>query len=234
MLDAQLQHLGDVLTNKRIWALNVGENFQTTSQAWHDFTRTLQATAVAHLYVSEQHLRNTDLKVRMREAIRINRRCGSFCPHCCSSRCLSSSFRAWCTCRAGPGRDIEVTKRVRNMWWNPKVRANRRITLAAFESSMAALRRQCIKAHVSRTSFDRIQMVRTVPSCASWQLKSLHRMSIPELAVVQKHAAALRHAQQVSHECAAAQRAEAQCSEAERASRERLQSYIERLQGVIA
>ncbi len=76
MLDAQLHHLGKVLTNKRIWALNVGENFQTTSQAWDDFTRTLEATAVAHLYVSEQHLRNTDMKTRMRDAIRINRRYG--------------------------------------------------------------------------------------------------------------------------------------------------------------
>ena len=75
MLDAQLRHLGEVLGNKRIWALNVGENFQITNQAWERFTLALEDTAVAYLYVSEQHLRNTDLKVRMRDAVRLHRRC---------------------------------------------------------------------------------------------------------------------------------------------------------------
>ena len=91
MLDAQLRHLGDVLANKRIWALNVGENFQITNQAWERFTLALEDTAVAYLYVSEQHLRNTDLKVRMRDAVRLHRRC-DLPPtrtfprhHCCSA-----------------------------------------------------------------------------------------------------------------------------------------------------
>lgn len=74
MLDAQLRHLGEVLGNKRIWALNVGENFQITNQAWERFTLALEDTAVAYLYVSEQHLKNTDLKIRMRDAVRIHRR----------------------------------------------------------------------------------------------------------------------------------------------------------------
>jgi hypothetical protein len=86
MLDAQLLHLSEVLANKRIWALNVGENFQTTSQAWESFTNALTDTAVAYLYVSEQHLRNTDLKTRMRDVVRINRRCGSARPTPCFTR----------------------------------------------------------------------------------------------------------------------------------------------------
>ena len=77
MLDAQLRHLGDILSNKRIWAVNVGENFRITGRAWESFTRALSTTAVAYLYVSEQHLRGTDMKIRMRDAIRINRRCAS-------------------------------------------------------------------------------------------------------------------------------------------------------------
>jgi hypothetical protein len=77
MLDAQLEHLTAVLRNKRIWALNVGENFQISLSAWSRFTEALGETAVAYLYVSEHHLARTDLKIRMRDAIRINRRCAS-------------------------------------------------------------------------------------------------------------------------------------------------------------
>ncbi len=74
MLDAQLEHLTAVLRNKRIWALNVGENFQISLPAWRAFTDLLPTTAVAYLYVSEHHLARTDLKIRMRYAIRANRK----------------------------------------------------------------------------------------------------------------------------------------------------------------
>lgn len=77
MLDAQLEHLVEVLKKKRIWGLNVGENFQITLPAWGRFTAQLQHTAVAYLYVSEHHLGGTDLKIRMRDAIRINRKCAT-------------------------------------------------------------------------------------------------------------------------------------------------------------
>lgn len=138
MLDAQLDRLVRVLRHKRIWALNVGENFATSpavrswwcgpwraagriskgwprlhaaggfeciaraelrelrvpfshartpasppsclptpppsSQAWRRFADALPGTAVGHLFVSEQHLVGTDLKERMRAAIRANRK----------------------------------------------------------------------------------------------------------------------------------------------------------------
>ena len=75
MLDPQLEHLARVLRNGRIWALNVGENFQITLPAWQRFTDALAGTAVAYLYVSEHHLGGTNIKVSMRDAIRINRKC---------------------------------------------------------------------------------------------------------------------------------------------------------------
>lgn len=44
------------------------------SQAWRRFAAALPETAVGHLFVSEQHLAGTDLKERMRDAIRANRK----------------------------------------------------------------------------------------------------------------------------------------------------------------
>ncbi len=75
MLDPQLEHLEAVLRLRRIWALNVGENFQITLPAWGRFTAALPHTAVAYLYVSEHHLGGTSLKIAMRDAIRVNRKC---------------------------------------------------------------------------------------------------------------------------------------------------------------
>ena len=74
MLDAQLEHLSQVLTSKHIWALNVGENFQISITAWERFSKALEATAVGYMYVSEHHLKHTDLKIRMRDVIRVNRK----------------------------------------------------------------------------------------------------------------------------------------------------------------
>ena len=77
MLDPQLEHLARVLRNKRVWALNVGENFQITLPAWQQFTDALPTTAVAYLYVSEHHLGGTNIKIAMRDAIRVNRKCAA-------------------------------------------------------------------------------------------------------------------------------------------------------------
>ena len=52
MHDRQLLHLIRVLERKRIWALNVGENFEISLDAWAEFTKLLPGTAVAYLYVS--------------------------------------------------------------------------------------------------------------------------------------------------------------------------------------
>jgi hypothetical protein len=71
MLDSQLVKLTDVLKLGRIWAVNVGENFAISLQAWHDFAHALCETAVAHLYVEENNLAGTNLKnlVRFCESI---------------------------------------------------------------------------------------------------------------------------------------------------------------------
>lgn len=76
----------------RIWALNVGENFATTIPAWRRFTVDLLGTEVSYAYVSELHLyRAGNLKIEMREAIRVNR-------------------------ILGPPRDTLVSVHVTNMW----------------------------------------------------------------------------------------------------------------------
>ena len=93
MLDAQLVHLAQVLTNKRIWALNVGENFQISINGWARFTKALEQTAVGYMYVSEHHLKHTDLKIRMRDVIRVNRKCG---PHICAQVQTSSPVYSSC------------------------------------------------------------------------------------------------------------------------------------------
>mmetsp|Transcript_18336 Transcript_18336/g.51364 ORF Transcript_18336/g.51364 Transcript_18336/m.51364 type:complete len:560 (-) Transcript_18336:2509-4188(-) len=96
MHDSQLKHLTCILEQKRIWALNVGENFEISIGAWAEFTSQLRNTAVAYLYVSEHHLIRTNLKVKMRDAIRDNR-------------------------RAAPPRDPRVIMLIGNMWYNPKL-----------------------------------------------------------------------------------------------------------------
>ena len=69
-----MAHLVQVLRRKRIWALNVGENFNISLPAWEMFTGALSDTAVAYLYVSEHHIKGTSLKTDMRDAIRENRK----------------------------------------------------------------------------------------------------------------------------------------------------------------
>lgn len=77
MYDRQLELLTEVLKRKKIWAINIGENFNITLDAWQRFANQLPQTAVSYLYVSEHHLLRTDLKKQMRDAIRQNCRCAS-------------------------------------------------------------------------------------------------------------------------------------------------------------
>ena len=97
-----------LLRNGRIWACNIGENFLVTNGGWKRFLKDIPRTALAFTYVSEAHLRHTDLKVQMRAAIRINRilsprRDPEVCQHIsnmwCASvaqRCTLQLRRAWC------------------------------------------------------------------------------------------------------------------------------------------
>lgn len=74
MLDKQLKLLTEVLKKGHIWALNIGENENISLDAWEQFTQDLEETRVSFMYVSEHHLMRTDLKQRMMDAIRQNRR----------------------------------------------------------------------------------------------------------------------------------------------------------------
>ena len=58
--------------------------------AWEMFTGALPDTAVAYLYVSEHHIKGTNLKVDMRDGIRINRKCAHY------SHIMLVS---WCQCQ---------------------------------------------------------------------------------------------------------------------------------------
>lgn len=92
--DRQLAKLTSLLKQGRIWALNVGENFSVSLAAWEEFTAALPETLVSYIYVSEHKLRGTDMKNRMRTAIRYNRKI------------------------LGP-RDPVLCAYVTNMWFNP-------------------------------------------------------------------------------------------------------------------
>jgi len=98
-LDEQLEKLTEVLKLKRIWGLNVGENFNVSMPAWEKFTVALSQTAVTHMYASEHHFRGTDLKVRMRDAIRANR-----------GKHLTPKPHS-----------LEAIMQCGNMWYNPKL-----------------------------------------------------------------------------------------------------------------
>jgi hypothetical protein len=74
MFDAQLEHVTRVLQKQRIWAINVGENFRISGKAWHAFCNALPDTRVGFMYVSEHHLMGSNLKLRMRDHIRANRK----------------------------------------------------------------------------------------------------------------------------------------------------------------
>lgn len=66
MFDKQIEKLCDVLRLQRIWAINVGENFEVTQNGWRHFARNLPSTAVAYLYVEENNLQGTTLKTQVR------------------------------------------------------------------------------------------------------------------------------------------------------------------------
>jgi len=95
--DEQLDGLLDVLRLKRIWCVNVGENFRTTLDGWRRFADGLDETAVAYMYASEHHFVNTNLKANMRDTIREIRK-AHVVPH-----------------------SLSVIKNCKNMWFNPKV-----------------------------------------------------------------------------------------------------------------
>jgi hypothetical protein len=85
-------HLGRVLQRGHIWALNVGENFALSTEAWEKF---------AHMYASEPNFGGISgkLKKRMRDIIRANR----------ATDLRHKSFD-----------HIDTIWQIGQMWWNPR------------------------------------------------------------------------------------------------------------------
>lgn len=100
MDDEVLQRLTEVLrVNGRIWALNVGENFQISRAGWEQFAEDLAHTHVTHLYAGSETTVYGALKVHMRDVIRSNR--------------VKHSLHNDPT-------NIGVIAQIGQMWWNPK------------------------------------------------------------------------------------------------------------------
>lgn len=99
MHDAQLRRLSEVLQQGSVWALNVGENFKLSADAWMGFAAALPLTHVTHMYVSEPHFGGitSNVKVQMRECIRANR---------------MKDVRHKCVGNAA------VIEEIGQMWWN--------------------------------------------------------------------------------------------------------------------
>lgn len=95
MHDTQVRNLVAVLKRKKIWCLNIGENYEVSTRMWEEFCRSLPETNVTHLYVSE-HVIPLSLKNTMREHIRANRKKHDL--HCSI-------------------KNLDVIERCTNMWW---------------------------------------------------------------------------------------------------------------------
>ena len=74
MLDAQLAHLTEVLKKGHIWAMNIGEAAKVSLQGWQKFAADLKYTNITHMYASENTLLTKQLKIKMMDAIRENRK----------------------------------------------------------------------------------------------------------------------------------------------------------------
>ena len=97
--DEHLVRLAEVLRLKRIWCLNVGENFRTSLPAWRRFCEDLRDTAVSHMYASEHHFIGTDVKRKLKAVIRETRNADPPVTH----------------------HSLEVIMNCGNMWFNPKL-----------------------------------------------------------------------------------------------------------------
>jgi hypothetical protein len=95
MKDNQLIHLTNLLKKKKIWCLNLGENYDISNSGWQLFCDELPQTNVTHLYVSE-HVISAKLKNDMRFHIRENRK----------KHNKHSSVR-----------NLKVISKCTNMWW---------------------------------------------------------------------------------------------------------------------
>jgi hypothetical protein len=95
MTDRQLRQLIELLKKRKIWCLNLGENYEVSTEGWMLFCEELPNTYVTHLYVSE-HTISINLKNEMRFHIRQNRQKHD---------------------RHKSVRNLKVISKCTNMWW---------------------------------------------------------------------------------------------------------------------
>jgi hypothetical protein len=96
--DAQLRRLVDeVLRQRRIWAMNIGETDAVSTAGWQYLLDSLPNTALGYLYIGEKSI-DASMKRQFIEALRANRRRDE----------------------NGAQRDPSVARHVTHMWWNPK------------------------------------------------------------------------------------------------------------------
>lgn len=93
--ETQLAEITKLCSKKKIWCVNLGENYNISTLAWERFCRDLATTFITHLYVSE-HTINIELKNRMRDQIRANRKKHEL--HCSM-------------------KNIAVIEKCTNVWW---------------------------------------------------------------------------------------------------------------------
>ena len=88
-------------------SLNIGEwHSSISTDAWAYFTRNLNKTSVAFIYVPDQgHSGCTGMKDKIREKVFDNR---------------TRLFKLWQSTPSSLGQNIDIAKRVTNMWFNPK------------------------------------------------------------------------------------------------------------------
>eukprot|EP00596_Hydrurales_sp_CCMP1899_P003791 CAMPEP_0119046136 /NCGR_PEP_ID=MMETSP1177-20130426/44627_1 /TAXON_ID=2985 /ORGANISM="Ochromonas sp, Strain CCMP1899" /LENGTH=470 /DNA_ID=CAMNT_0007018857 /DNA_START=254 /DNA_END=1666 /DNA_ORIENTATION=+ len=98
MNDDQVKSLTEMLKKKKkIWCMNLGENYNVSTSSWVTFCHALPMTHITHLYISE-HVITTELKIKLRANIRENRK--KHDKHCSL-------------------KNIHVIEKCTNMWWNP-------------------------------------------------------------------------------------------------------------------
>ena len=95
--DVQMKKLIELFKSKKIWCLNIGENYEVSNSMWEEFCNSLPDTNITHLYASE-HVIDINLKNKMRDFIRENRK----------------KHKLHCSIE-----NIGTIERCTHMWWNP-------------------------------------------------------------------------------------------------------------------
>lgn len=121
LCERQFNKLIEILRMKRIWALNIGENYNITPAMWGKFCEILPDTHLTHIYVSE-HVITTKMKDKIRDLIRENRKKHS---------------------KHNSVSNIDVIQRCTNLWWNPinalRRAAERKLLEQVFKRGKASL-----------------------------------------------------------------------------------------------